>query len=327
MDLDNHNSNTMGKCSQERTVVLAPSLSPANVREAMLNMRFYATEDYNLNLTYNINGIFPLGSIVTQTINPTINVTATDGNSETISQIRIFYGVPGSNAAPTVLTTTAAASLSYTHTFASGTYYYYAEITQADGQKAYTSPIWYTKIITPLPIELLSFDGKHSSKGNHLEWVTATEIQNSHFTLERSRDGEYFQDIAQVNGAGTSSVRHDYEYWDVQAQEGLNYYRLRQTDFDGKFSYSSVIALRSVKRDDVFVLYPNPSQGNFTITMNDLFQENYELRMINSLGEVVYTQRGISESVVPVNANLANGIYTLSLIFEGNIFTQKVIVR
>jgi hypothetical protein len=113
----------------------------------------------------------------------------------------------------------------------------------------------------------------------------------------------------------------------VQAQEGLNYYRLRQTDFDGKFSYSSVIALRSVKRDDVFVLYPNPSQGNFTITMNDLFQENYELRMINSLGEVVYTQRGISESVVPVNANLANGIYTLSLIFEGNIFTQKVIVR
>ena len=325
MDLDNHNSNTMGKTSQERTVVLAPSLSPANVMEAMLNMRFYATEDYNLNLTYNINGIFPLGSIVTQTINPTINVTATDGNSETISQIRIYYGVPGSNASPTVLTSAAAASLTYTHSFASGTYYYYAEITQADGQKAYTSPIWYTKIITPLPIELLSFDGTHTSKGNHLEWVTASEIDNSYFSLERSRDGIYFEEISKVAGAGTSSVRHDYEYLDMHAAEGLNYYRLRQTDFNGKYSYSSVIAIRSAKRGDIFTVFPNPSHGNFTIAMNDLYNEAYELKIFDAVGQLVYSQNGITESQMSITPELPEGIYTMSLVFEGGVFVERLV--
>lgn len=327
MDLDNHNSATMGRTSQERTVVLAPSISPANVTDAMMNMRFYCTEDYNLNLTYNINGIFPMGSIVTQTVNPTINVTTADGNSETTSTIKIYYGVPGSGAAPTVLTSAAAGSLTYTHTFASGTYYYYAEITQADGQKAYTSPVWYTKITTPLPIELLSFDGTYTSDGNLLKWITASEINNDYFVLERSSDGVNFVTIAKVKGAGNSTSNIDYSYLDVWASAGINYYRLKQIDFDGNFSYSNVIALRSLRKDELFLVYPNPSNGSFVVTVKDLYNEGYDLKISNAVGQIVYSLEKSNEEQLKLQPNLSEGIYTISLVINHQVFNKKLIIQ
>jgi hypothetical protein len=129
-----------------------------------------------------------------------------------------------------------------------------------------------------------------------------------------------------VIGAGTSSIRHDYEFLDMNAPEGLNYYRLRQTDINGKFTYSSVIAIRSAKRGDLITIFPNPSQGNFTIALNDLLNEDYELKIFNTVGQIVYTQKGITESQMSVAPELAEGIYTLSLVFEGNVFVERVVV-
>ncbi|MBL0342754.1 MAG: hypothetical protein IPP71_18800, partial [Bacteroidetes bacterium] len=203
VDLDNHNSATMGKSSEGRTVVLATSLSKAAINDAMLNMRFYATEDYNLNASFTVNSIYPMGSSITQSTSPNFNVNVSDPDGDISTSIRIWYGVPGSSVAPTILTSvTNVNALAYTHTFATGTFYYYTEITQADGNKLWTSPIWYTKITSPLPIELLSFTGKNISNGNLLEWVTATELNNDYFTLMRSRDGFNFEDLITVNGAG-----------------------------------------------------------------------------------------------------------------------------
>ncbi len=327
MDLDNHNSNTMGKSSQARTAVLAPSLSVGNVMQAMLNMRFYATEDYNLSVSYNINGMFPLGSIVTQTVNPTINVSATDGNSESITQIRIYYGVPGSNAAPTILTTVAASSLTYTHTFASGTYYYYAEITQADGQKAWTSPIWYTKIITPLPIELLSFTGDYTSKGNLLKWVTASETNNDFFNLERSNNGFDFKAITQIKGAGNSTQDLSYDFLDVWAPEGINYYRLKQTDFDGKFSCSNIIALRSLRKDELFLVYPNPAEGSFVVAVKEFSNEGYNIRITNAVGQIVFSSENNTEAQLRLSPDLPSGIYTLSLEINKEVYNRKLVIR
>lgn len=327
MDLDNHNSNTMGKTSQARTGILAPSISVNNVMEAMLNMRFYASEDYNLTVNYNINGIFPLGSIVTQTVNPTINVTTADGNGESITLIKIFYGVPGSNTAPTVLTSVAAGSISYTHSFASGTYYYYAEITQADGNKAWTSPIWYTKIVTPLPIELLSFTGENTSKGNNLKWVTATEINNDYFTLERSIDGRSFKSIAQIKGAGNSTQDLAYNFLDVWAAEGINYYRLKQTDFDGKFTYSNIIAIRSVKTDELFSVYPNPNSGSFVFAIKEFGKEGYGIRITNSIGQTVFSRENITDDQFNLSPDLNAGVYTISLILNDEVYNKKLVIQ
>jgi hypothetical protein len=200
VDLDNHNSATMGKSSEGRTVVLATSLSTASIVDAMLNMRFYATEDFNLNISFTVNTSYPMGSVITQSTDPVLAVNATDPDGEQITSIKIWFGVPGSNVAPVVLTTVAnAGSLNYTHTVAVGTYYYFAEILEADGNISWTSPVWYTKLTSPLPIELLSFTGRNTSKGNLLEWSTATELNNSYFTLQRSQNGLDFFEIAKVN--------------------------------------------------------------------------------------------------------------------------------
>jgi hypothetical protein len=226
-----------------------------------------------------------------------------------------------------VLTTVAGASLAYTHSFASGTYYYYAEITQADGQKAWTSPIWYTKIVTPLPVEMLSFTGEYSSKGNLLEWITASEINNDYFLLERSPDGKNFKAIGQLKGAGNSTQIQKYNFLDIWAPEGVNYYRLKQFDFDGDYTYSNIVAIRTLMKDELFLIYPNPAQNSFIISVKNALTSGYDLRILNSLGQTIYSEDNIRDEHFKFSPGLADGIYTVSLIINNEISNKKLVIR
>ena len=101
-----------------------------------------------------------------------------------------------------------------------------------------------------LPITLLSFTGKSlTNTTNLLEWITSTEINNDYFTLERSSDAQNFSAIGIVNGAGNSNISLNYNFIDDSPLKGINYYRLKQTDFDGVFSYSNSIALTNNNTD------------------------------------------------------------------------------
>lgn len=327
VDLDNHNSATMGKCSQGRTVVLATSLSQASITDAMLNMRFYATEDYNLNVAFTVNTTYPMGSIVTQSTNPVFDVVSSDPDGEAITQIRILYGVPGSSVAPTVLTSAAnVTSLNFTHTFATGTFYYYAELTQADGNITWTSPIWYTKITSPLPIELLTFTGRNTNKGNLLEWVTATELDNDYFTLERSRDGIHFEPIAVIDGAGTSMSPSYYEFTDKFAKTGYNYYRLKQTDFDGHFTYSKIILIRTEEKTAPFGIYPNPNRGNFIVRFDE--QGSFRIVLMDATGRIVHSEyaEGVSDYEITL-PGIASGFYTIRILNDETSWSAKIMIQ
>jgi hypothetical protein len=98
-----------------------------------------------------------------------------------------------------------------------------------------------------LPIELISFTGYNDvGKSNILNWITATEINNDYFTIDRSIDGINWLTISQVDGAGNSSVSNYYEYKDfTYIRNNVNYYRLSQTDNDGKKEYFPIIAVES----------------------------------------------------------------------------------
>jgi hypothetical protein len=98
-----------------------------------------------------------------------------------------------------------------------------------------------------LPVDLLSFNGEVSGTTNKLNWVTATEINNSHFIIERSADGINFEEIGSVNGQIHSASLQTYSFLDREPLLGTNYYKLRQIDFDNQASFSNVI---KVKRDD-----------------------------------------------------------------------------
>lgn len=98
-----------------------------------------------------------------------------------------------------------------------------------------------TLLCSALPIELLSFNGENVGSYNELTWIVATETNNDYFTLERSFDGIYWDFVTQVDGAGNSSITTTYSYRDFGFQNGYNYYRLSQTDFNGASESFDVI--------------------------------------------------------------------------------------
>ena len=101
---------------------------------------------------------------------------------------------------------------------------------------------------TALPIELLYFNGKNENTYNHLTWSTATELNNDYFTILRSVDGVYFHNIAIIPGAGNSINTLTYSFDDYTYEGTLNYYVLKQTDYDGRYKNSDIISVLSRER-------------------------------------------------------------------------------
>ena len=97
--------------------------------------------------------------------------------------------------------------------------------------------------VSTLPIELLYFKGDVYERYNHLTWSTASETNNDYFNIEKTQDGVVFYNIAKINGAGNSSTQNYYEYDDYELKNNITYYRLKQTDYDGKFKYHDMISV------------------------------------------------------------------------------------
>jgi len=96
--------------------------------------------------------------------------------------------------------------------------------------------------IQPLPIDLISFDVQVYENANMLIWEVASQTNNDYFTLERSTDGMTWDLVATIDGDGTNNTQKKFGYVDDRRTETLNYYRLKQTDFDGNYQYSGIIA-------------------------------------------------------------------------------------
>jgi len=143
LDHDNHNM-TFGRHTRGRTVVLAPALSENDLLDAMMKMRFYASEDSAARISYTINDRI-LGSAFAGNGMPHISVSGQ--TTSPITDITIMHGIPGSGILPTPLASSSTGTLSYSDSTLTqlATGYYYANITEADGSKIITSPIWYTR--------------------------------------------------------------------------------------------------------------------------------------------------------------------------------------
>jgi PKD repeat protein len=145
IDHDTHYS-VFGRQTAGRLVVLAPLLNRAEIYNAMRQRRFYASDDWNAEVTFNIQNR-PMGSRITAAGNPELQVSVTDPDGENVSSMVVYSGVSGSGVAPTLLTSVNNSNtLSFTHNISSGVqYYYYVYIVQSNGDKIWTAPIWYTR--------------------------------------------------------------------------------------------------------------------------------------------------------------------------------------
>jgi len=149
----------------------------------------------------------------------------------------------------------------------------------------------------PLPIELVEFTAGFNSENDvDLSWITASEINNDYFTVERSRDAEDFDMIVTVLGAGNSNEMLYYESTDENPLLGISYYRLKQTDYDGDFSYSKIEVVKNLKELN-FSITPNPATDYLTVTFgkvkgNTVFvmtpDYQTEIKIYNGAGVLAY---------------------------------------
>ena len=180
-----------------------------------------------------------------------------------------------------------------------------------------------------LPVELTSFTAQAQDQSVILNWITATEINNRGFEIQRKVVQGDFATVGFVKGEGTTTIQKEYTYTDQNLSEGKYFYRLKQLDFSGKSEYSKIIEVE-LKSLNSFALeqnYPNPF--NPTTTIGYVLQEksNAKLSMINILGEevaiLVNEEQDKGFHKVDLNgANLPSGVYLYKL-HAGNFTETK----
>ncbi len=141
---------------------------------------------------------------------------------------------------------------------------------------------------TSLPVELIGFTALAEGDRSKLIWATESELNNDYFLIERAGEDGDFKVIAQVDGAGNSNRRLDYFTYDENPLEGNNYYRLKQVDFNGEYSYSQIEVLQYKSEMMDASLYPNPTNGEqLFLTITEPKAGKYTLRVLSSEGKVM----------------------------------------
>lgn len=188
-------------------------------------------------------------------------------------------------------------------------------------------------IINPvLPVELTAFEVTAVNGEHLLTWTTLSELNNNYYDVERSTDGSNFSRIGTVASKspdGNSHSRLDYQFGDRQPLPGNNYYRLKQVDLNGDFTYSQIVAARKTSGDFRFLgnVFSTVS-GSAAITFEDVESGPLNITVCDYTGKIISqgkfpAQPGINTYLLPAR-NLHQGVYIISLQREnGRLLTGK----
>ncbi|MEO8085354.1 MAG: LamG-like jellyroll fold domain-containing protein [Bacteroidota bacterium] len=254
-------------------------------------------------------------TINVKTYNPWLNQWKTDA----ASQFTLNYNMqPVSNftliGTNTGVTSGTTSSLPYGSMAPNTCYQWYVVV--SDGNSTTTSPIWtFTTGSATLPVNLLEFTAQLNQEEVETRWTTSSEINNDYFTIEKSNDGIQFEELSRVKGAGNSTTNRSYEAVDHSPYNGLSYYRLKQTDFDGTEKYSAMVPVKYNHGKISVTIFPNPTaSGSATILLSGSVYDS-EIIIRNVTGEKVYEQRMHSnENSIPVSLNhFAKGVYIVNV--------------
>lgn len=321
LDHDTHNS-VFGRQTAGRLVVLATTLTRTSILEAFRKMRFYSSDDWNTEVHFTIDNQ-QMGSIITQIGSPTIAVSITDPDiSETVASINVYYGVPGSGISPAILNTaTNSSTLSYTHTIANNTsYYYYLKIVQADGNTIWTSPIWYTRndsITNNAPTtnftpsatticsgEQVTFIDNSTNAPNTWNWslpgVLPDTSNNQSITATFPNAGTYSISLTTSNAFGTSAT----------ITKNI-----------------TVQVCTSIEENEkkLIKIYPNPANELLTIDVN-LLPGGKTIEIIDLQGKLMISKTSEEQLIHIELSSLAIGNYFVNVIQNGTVYTTEKIV-
>jgi subtilisin-like proprotein convertase family protein len=180
---------------------------------------------------------------------------------------------------------------------------------------------------TTLPIELRYYNAACEGHEINLKWSTYSETNNDYFTIEKSSDLMEYTEIAKVDGAGNSNNILNYEYTDDEYSADVMYYRLKQTDFDGKFEYFGPIAVTcNNKNNDQINIYPNPA--NDFIVISNLPDKTIRIELTDIIGNSIISETPVKDNFIELKPlYISKGIYFLKIESEGQTFIRKVLVE
>lgn len=171
--------------------------------------------------------------------------------------------------------------------------------------------------VNTFPVELLGFAGEFRQGIVNLTWATASELNNSHFVIERARDGKIFEQLGQVSGAGNSDHIIQYKFSDFQPYDGVTYYRLKQVDFDGAFKHSSILTVTADPYHLTMNIHSRPNSGIIDIFINSDQNISGTLEILSASGQLIYSEyreliSGSQNLSIP-SKSLGNGVYFVRL--------------
>lgn len=183
----------------------------------------------------------------------------------------------------------------------------------------------YDAFAPALPVELLEFTAIRTNKNVGLKWRTATETNNSYFEVEHSTDGEHFRKLGIIRGRGTTTQTESYSYTHHKPADGVNYYRLKQVDLDGQFSYSKIIVLEYLQDNNLNI---RPVLATNYIQLETEYDQSIQsLVVFDSTGKLV-KQISSSESsqIITVSIDeLPKGQYFIQAQLESKVITKRFV--
>ena len=186
-----------------------------------------------------------------------------------------------------------------------------------------------------LPINLISFEAKVKEEKVNLKWITMSEINNDYFTIEKTKDGINYEQIKKIKGAGNFYEIVKYEETDDNPYSGISYYRLSQTDFDGRQLFYPLQSISlNLKNDKIISIQPNPVnlKEKLKIIVDVEKNQTVIISLTDSFGRNCFTETFKSdknqtsiETILP--ENIIEGIYLLKIIISDELFSKKLIVK
>lgn len=185
----------------------------------------------------------------------------------------------------------------------------------------------------PMPVTLTSFTARAKGTGVSLDWTTAQEFNNSYFVVEKSTDGNNWSSLTKVDGSGNSQSEKNYSAFDANPASGINYYRLKQVDIDGKVRYSKTVTAKADGVKTAISVMTNPFHSTLTVNFTSASAQMVSARLIDITGKQVAAESwSVTSGSVrkDINTgNLSQGMYILTvrnnsgeLLYNGKVVKQ-----
>lgn len=180
-----------------------------------------------------------------------------------------------------------------------------------------------------LPVNLKAFKARAETNNKvKVCWTTEYEKDNGYFDIDRSADGINFTKAGRVMGVNNNGILTDYTFYDIHSMKGISFYRLKQVDVDGNFSYSPIERVKNSETDNSFDVYPNPASGNaFNINVFKNITAGIEILVYDNSGRLQLKQQCNNNNTITINHHLAAGTYSIKLNDKAYEVTKKLLIQ